>query len=601
MKKTTLSAILLYLSLSTQAQVSEAMPLPETLTMPTALNILNGKMVFVAHSAAHGKELWSTDGTSEGTFLIKEINNDYNVAALNAFTYTNSLDAQGYFGILNDQMFFPASSYFTGNQNLWATNGTTEGTHKISIPGNEIIKARWFKEFNGRLYFTAQTVANGIELWSTDGTIAGTALLKDINPNQADGFQLNLDPNFFVFQNRLWFKANDGTHGIELWSTDGTTAGTSLFTDLNTGYANDPGNFDAFRVGTYFNTSPLIAAGDHFYYSAFDGSSESGGLDFLYLSDGTPEGTLAPDAAPTMGGSIPKYYKPTGMTVFGDALYFFAFTGAYNGGTQSGLWKMDLATQAITFVKGVVGYGDNGLSDDTPRGSMREYNGKLYFAGDDGNDYRLWSTDGTADGTQEIFHTSENVDSFDTTYFFRSLPYNGKLYFVAGSTFAENVYRTDGTTAGTEALFPETMAFGPQQFLKYGANIPTDLSNGETAQTADDSPGAFYFSTTHNMMAGTGYQLWRLREENLSVGDPFETVDAKVFPNPTRGLLKVQSSQAITNGTMTLTNMLGQEVRQQNGLQGTDLLFDFSGMAKGVYLLHIGDASGSLTKKILIE
>ena len=598
MKKTTLSTILLGFSLGSQAQVSEAMPLPEVLTMPCAMNVLNGKMLFVASSPVHGKELWSTDGTQEGTFLLKEINNDYNVNALNAFTYNNSLDAQGYFGILGDQMFFPASSTFSGNQNLWVTNGTTEGTYKCSIPGNEILKARWFKEFNGRLYFTAQTVANGWEIWSTDGTVAGTAMLKDINPDQGNGFQMNLDPNFFVFENRLWFKANDGTHGIELWSTDGTTAGTSLFTDLNTGYANDPSNFDAFRVGTYFNVSPLIVAGDHFYFSAFDGSSESGGLDFLFLSDGTPAGTIAPDAAPTMSGSIPKYYKPTGMTKFGDALYFFAFTGAYNGGTQSGLWKLDLATQDITFVKGVTGYGDNGLSDNTPRGSMREFNGKLYFAGDDGNDYRLWSTDGTADGTQEIFHTSNNVDSFDTTYFFRSLPYNDKLYFVAGSTFSENVYSTDGTTAGTVALFPETMAFGPQQFMRYGFSVSTDSSDG-MVQAESDTPEAFYFATTHNI--GAGYQLWRLREESLLVEHPLAIADVKVFPNPTQGVLNVQFQQAVNNGVMTLANMLGQEIRKQNGLQGTYQQFDFSGLAKGMYLLRIEDGAGNFTKKILVQ
>ena len=600
MKKTTLFAILLGFSLGTQAQISEAMPLPETLTAPSAMNILNGKMIFVAHSSLHGKELWSTDGTSEGTFLLKEINNDFNAAALNAFTYNNSLDAQGYFGILDDQMFFPAASTFNGGQNLWVTNGTTEGTFKFSIPGNEITKARWFKEFNGRLYFTAQTVANGIEIWSTDGTVAGTTLLKDISPNQGSAFQMNLDPNFFVFENRLWFKANDGTHGIELWSTDGTTAGTTLFTDLNTGYANDPSNFDAFRVGTYFNTSPLLVAGDYFYYSAFDGSSESGGLDFLFRSDGTPAGTIALNAPTTLSGSTPKYYKPSGMTKFGNDLYFFAFTVAYDGGTQSGLWKMDTATQAITFVKGVVGYGDNGLSDDTPRGSMREYNGKLYFVGDDGNDYRLWSTDGTADGTQEIFRTSNNVDSFDTTYYFRSLPYNDKLYFVAGGTFDENVYSTDGTTAGTVAVLPTNMAFGPQQFMKYGFGVSADSDNG-MVQTMSDTEEAFYFATTHNIMTGAGYQLWRLRQEDLSVENPLAMNAVKVFPNPTQGILHVQFPQEVINGVMTLTNMLGQEVKKKSGLYGTDHHFDFSDTAKGMYLLTISDASGSFTKKILVQ
>ena len=145
------------------------------------------------------------------------------------------------------------------------------------------------------------------------------------------------------------------------------------------------------------------------------------------------------------------------------------------------------------------------------------------------------------------------------------------------------------------------MIYGPQQFMKYGFGVSTDASEG-MEQTMSDEGEGFYFTTTHLLLSGGGgYMMWRLRPENLSVETPLETVAVKVFPNPTQGLLKVQFSEAVTNGTMTLTNLLGQEVRHQNGLEGNDHQFDFSGMPKGMYILSLNSSSGSFTKKIMIQ
>jgi len=87
-----------------------------------------------------------------------------------------------------------------------------------------------FTLLNNKLIFRATDSANGRELWITDGTAAGTTLLKDINPG-GDSF-----PFYFTrFNNRVFFRANDGTNGIELWVTDGTAAGTTLLRDINPG------------------------------------------------------------------------------------------------------------------------------------------------------------------------------------------------------------------------------------------------------------------------------------------------------------------------------------------------------------------------------
>jgi ELWxxDGT repeat protein len=82
--------------------------------------------------------------------------------------------------------------------------------------------------FNGALYFQADDGASGVELWKTDGTDAGTVLVKDISPGAANSNPSGLT----VFNGALYFRADDGVSGIELWKTDGTDAGTVRVKDI---------------------------------------------------------------------------------------------------------------------------------------------------------------------------------------------------------------------------------------------------------------------------------------------------------------------------------------------------------------------------------
>jgi ELWxxDGT repeat protein len=83
-----------------------------------------------------------------------------------------------------------------------------------------------FTEFNGEVYFSASD-ANGTELWKTDGTESGTVMVKDIYSGTDDwGFPYSSSPdNFTVFNGALYFSAEDGSSGRELWKTDGTESG----------------------------------------------------------------------------------------------------------------------------------------------------------------------------------------------------------------------------------------------------------------------------------------------------------------------------------------------------------------------------------------
>jgi len=74
------------------------------------------------------------------------------------------------------------------------------------------IEPRNFIEFNGTLYFSAQTSEHGQELWRSDGTAEGTSLLKDLLP----GYPSSNPSNFTIAGDRLYFTATDA-FGEERW------------------------------------------------------------------------------------------------------------------------------------------------------------------------------------------------------------------------------------------------------------------------------------------------------------------------------------------------------------------------------------------------
>ena len=81
---------------------------------------------------------------------------------------------------------------------------------------------------NGKMLFSAFHIASGQELWITDGSSAGTRMLKDIRP----GFRGSFPAGQTLFKGHVYTTATDGTSGLELWRTDGTAAGTTQVIDL---------------------------------------------------------------------------------------------------------------------------------------------------------------------------------------------------------------------------------------------------------------------------------------------------------------------------------------------------------------------------------
>jgi len=81
----------------------------------------------------------------------------------------------------------------------------------INVVSGDSSEPQYLTDVNGTLFFVANDGSHGIELWNSDGTSGGTVMVKDINP----GDNLNLE-YFANVNGTLYFGADDGSHGNEL-------------------------------------------------------------------------------------------------------------------------------------------------------------------------------------------------------------------------------------------------------------------------------------------------------------------------------------------------------------------------------------------------
>jgi ELWxxDGT repeat protein len=155
-------------------------------------------------------------------------------------------------------VFFGGSDGVHGHE-LWKSDGTAAGTVMVKDikPGADSSFAEPLGVLGGMLLFQAADLEHGIELWKTDGTEAGTTLVKDIWPG-SPAFGWSEPGEAIVANGVLYFAATDELHGREVWRSDGTAAGTYMLADV-------------FPGGGSSNPRRLTFAGDRIYFEADDG------------------------------------------------------------------------------------------------------------------------------------------------------------------------------------------------------------------------------------------------------------------------------------------------------------------------------------------
>jgi ELWxxDGT repeat protein len=507
-----------------------------TSSSPLVKILFKNRMLFTADDGTNGRELWTTDGTLAGTRMVKDISPGSASSSPVAFAIFN--DTVYFFAggalwktdgtdagtvkvttvngrnlmVCGAQLFFEGFTAAT-DWEPWVSDGTESGTRMITevAPGTKpsfdtVFGSSGFVALGDRVLFLANDSVHGLEMWISDGTAAGTHMIRDFVPG-AKGMWDSRFTYIRVFNGRAFFTGFDSDHGGELWSTDGTDAGTGLFADLIPGPASSsPGFFlisagklyfgagiDSFGTGLWVTdgvndthpirgpepgvailTSNLWSINGKIYFA---GTSALVGTE-PWVSDGTDAGThmianLAPDKAPSSNAAP--------LAAAGNLLFFNATET-----TTPSLWRSD-GTADGTFKISNFGNHD-------PLVPV----GPLVFFRDQTNSPSLWMSDGTVEGTKPaadflkrfgqwqferflpfgdtVFATIYDIDVYDSSLWKTTVVANGAaiklgaqnpygmvdaagrpfFYAMAPSSIHNRaLWTTDGTPAGTYAVIPE--------------------------------------------------------------------------------------------------------------------------------------------------
>lgn len=321
-------------------------------------------------------------------------------------------------------------------------------------------------------FYVADDGVAGRELWRTDGTAAGTILLRDIAPGAASGNPENLTAVGSV----LYFTATDPATGLEIWRTDGTPAGTMLVADLEPGTAGS-------------NPLSLFAAGSQLYFTATFGDAVTGRGRELYRTDGTPAGTLL--VADVRPGPLSGLGSDATLALLGARVAFPATDGV-NGRE---LWSTDGTSAGTALLADV-----HPTASSNP-GHLTAVGGRVYFTANDGSSgVELWRTDGTFATTVQVADLAAGVAGSAPAAL---TALGGTLLFSAddGTGFGREPFRTDGTVGGTVRL--ADLAPGGA-----GSGVTTIVvAGGYGWLLANDGGGQTLLVRTDGTVAGTATVL----------------------------------------------------------------------------------------------
>lgn len=373
----------------------------------------------------------------------------------------------------------------------------------------------------GTLYFTANDGVHGRELWKSDGTRAGTVMVRNIRTGSASSKPLELTN----VAGTLFFTATDGVHGRELWKSDGTKAGTLMVRDIAAGSSSSIKLSQLTAVGQklFFYRTVRVGTGmaEHYVDQVWVSNGTRAGTRLVYTADDE----LAPPAnvagklffAPAHGGSALRqtdgtvttkvkglpYGVLSNLTAVGTTLYFVMS----DVNDDYALWQTD-GTAAGTEKLAVV--NSMGIT-------LHKLGSRLVFVS--GPDWRqLWVSNGTAGGTLQIADIGRSEDAS----WMEMVVANGELYFTTVEIGPNNhLWKTNGTTAGAAIVsdigadfltsVDGTLCFrsgdqiGESDGTDAGTHIVSAFADGANPSYLTAVKGTLFFSVSDGVH---GRELW---------------------------------------------------------------------------------------------
>ncbi|MFL5729240.1 MAG: T9SS type A sorting domain-containing protein [Cytophagaceae bacterium] len=677
---------------------------------------------YMIRAGTSSSEVWRSDGTPNGTELVKKFQHDnyatmgnLTAAGKNIF-FTLSPDqlwksdgTDAGTVLVKDKFFGQSLTYVNGmlyftsfGLTLWRSDGTTPGTFQL-------VKTAVYSNLVGigsTLYFcTADSTNKGVELYKTDGTIKGTVIARDVHPGPASSYPQGLfahnndlffmaqDTNYNVnrinyssfslfklntltssmttlkskitqygnmvtVKDEIFIPLNDGNTGLELWKTDGSSAGTSLVMDIAPGIASSisSNTYSYYQGDTYLTT-----VGNQIFFNARDASADGVSV---WKSDGSHEGTKK--VQKIIGGDLGS--NPSNLTVFGEYLYFSVGNQLWRSNGQgdstqvfktmsspsntiskiistgnimffvvdslpkkSEIWRTDGTAQGTVLLKTIscnshCGKGGCGYSTGVFEWTL--FNNELYIAAFDSNAYALssrgggWSlfkSDGTPRGTVLL---KKGIAPTGMVSF------QGKLYFSGLDSYGRELWKTDGTIEGTSMAvdintgnsgsYPMALTVMNEMLYFLATTQATgmelfrsDGTFGGTSVVRDISPGAPPSSPAYPTLDYYSPQNMLCKYKDMLLFkaiDPEHGLEVWRSDGTEKGTVMVKE---IVPGTARLNNYFDliswngnvYFIDDRNSLYktdgtsaGTGSVYDFNAEGKGVYL-YTSDIFMAMTDK----
>ncbi|MBL9163111.1 MAG: hypothetical protein JNL18_10280 [Planctomycetaceae bacterium] len=427
---------------------------------PRVLTEVGDHVFFTASDSQHGNELWKSDGTAEGTLLVKDINP--NGSGLN--TASRLVNVSGV-------LYFMANDGAHGYQ-LWKSDGNEAGTVMVtnSTPGLDFSFNQTLFNHSGLLLFAVYDETHLNSLWRSDGTSAGTYRIEDLyirhgitDPRQLteiDGF------TYFIATSITNTSRRDG-----LWRTDGSSAGTVPLSI--------PAN----------NPSQITNVNGVLYFADLDGLWKQDSITLTKL-DASTHGLAGQDNLINVGGTL-----------------FFTKEDSITG---IELWKSNGTPAGTVRVSDVF----PGSYDSNPR-QLTNVSGTLYFvANDDYFNDELWKSDGTAAGTVKV---RDLMPSWSGSRISNLTNVDGTLYFRADgdnrATRNAEVWKTDGTEAGTVQvgeIRPGNEGSDPRSLVNVAGKLfftANDGTHGPELWSLRPAPLGDY--TSNGIVDGADFLAWQ--------------------------------------------------------------------------------------------
>lgn len=500
------------------------------------------KIVFSASDGTNGMELWMSDGTESGTYQVEDINVGYNSSNPSLFNavgqniYFTATDGIRGFELwdfncvtgdvslvrdINSTIAGPSAFNLScfDNQLFYRTNSSISDLNG-PVFDTEITEANQFPSFSSHNFYTklgSNFILEGFngeygsELWVTDGTVAGTSVLKDITVDGHTIFQAQV-----VIGDKLYFGARSPDTGSEPWVSDGTEAGTVMLKDIIAGTGSSgPIDFIEINGTVYFNTqygiwktdgtpngTVQLTTDNSFFITKFGSSLifRSSSTEFgseLWISDGTPNGTtMIKDINPGIVSSNPRLF-----TVFGDDMYFTATT--HLNGLE--LWKTDGTTAGTQIVKDI-----NAGALGTDISDLISTDSHLYFVADiSSNGSEMWKTDGTGIGTLLVKDINQGSSGSGPS---QQVTDGTSVYFLAFDGESRDIWSSDGTPQGTKKLTAPSSFNGSasyvRQLISCGGNVYFTSSSNPAGIYSFNCDDLECVSTEINTWHGPSVDNW---------------------------------------------------------------------------------------------